>query len=163
MKGSAKVIEALQMLIDNELAARDQYFIHSGIYKDMGLNNLYERLNHEMQEETEHAQQMVDRMLFLEGKPDFNNRAAVNAGSDVEEMLKNDLEMEYRTVNNLKSVIEVCESENDFDTRDGYFGCISLYFSKDISSFFSICIFLFVILHKRSALLHNTFLCPIFK
>tara|TARA_B100000674_G_C37885066_1_gene936249 strand:+ start:1003 stop:1485 length:483 start_codon:yes stop_codon:yes gene_type:complete len=118
MKGSAKVIEALQMLIDNELAARDQYFIHSGIYKDMGLNNLYERLNHEMQEETEHAQQMVDRMLFLEGKPDFNNRAAVNAGSDVEEMLKNDLEMEYRTVNNLKSVIEVCESENDFDTRD---------------------------------------------
>ena len=106
------------MLIDNELAARDQYFIHSGIYKDMGLNNLYERLNHEMQEETEHAQQMVDRMLFLEGKPDFNNRAAVNAGSDVEEMLKNDLEMEYRTVNNLKSVIEVCESENDFDTRD---------------------------------------------
>ncbi len=118
MKGSSKVVSALQMLIDNELAARDQYFVHAQKYKDMGLNILHERLYHEMQEETEHAQQMVDRMLFLEGTPNLNNRADVNMGSDVEEMLKNDLEMEYKTVNNLKSVIKICESEDDFDTRD---------------------------------------------
>ena len=87
MKGSSKVVSELQMLIDNELAARDQYFVHAQKYKDMGLNILHERLYHEMQEETEHAQQLVDRMLFLEGTPNLNNRADVNMGSDVEEML----------------------------------------------------------------------------
>lgn len=118
MKGNQEVLDGLQMLIDNELAARDQYFLHSEIYKDFGLYALYERLHHEAQEEGEHAQQMVERMLFLEGKPDFNNRVDVNCGDNVEEMLRNDLAVEYKTINNLKSVVEICERVHDYDTRD---------------------------------------------
>jgi len=117
MNGSQRVIDGLQMLLNYELAARDQYFIHSRIYKDMGMEAVYERLNHEMEEETEHADQMIERMLFLEATPDLNKRADVNVGSGVVEMLQNDLEVEYDTIKNLKSVVAICEEERDYDTR----------------------------------------------
>ncbi|MEC9409423.1 MAG: ferritin-like domain-containing protein, partial [Pseudomonadota bacterium] len=65
MKGSQRVIDQLQKLLNCELAARDQYFAHSRIYEDMGLNKLYERLSHEMEEETQHADVLVRRILFL--------------------------------------------------------------------------------------------------
>ncbi|MGB2075656.1 MAG: ferritin-like domain-containing protein, partial [Pseudoalteromonas tetraodonis] len=55
MKGNQKVIDAFNTLLANELAAIDQYFIHSRMYDDWGLNKLYERLNHEMEEEKDHA------------------------------------------------------------------------------------------------------------
>ena len=66
MKGSEKVVDALKGLLAGELAARDQYFIHSRMYEDWGLNKLYERLNHEMEDETGHADQMIKRILFLQ-------------------------------------------------------------------------------------------------
>lgn len=117
MKGSLRVIEGLQMLLNFELAARDQYFIHSRIYNDMGMKAVYHRLNHEMEEETEHANQMIERMLFLEAIPDLNKRADVNVGSGVVEMLQNDLAVEYETISNLKTVVAICEEERDYDTR----------------------------------------------
>jgi len=118
MKGKKKVLKNLQMLLNGELAARDQYFAHSRMYKDWGLNKLYERLNHEMEEETEHADAIMERMLFLEAQPDMNQRDDVNVGKDVVEMLKNDLATEYQVDKNLKAVIAICEEEQDYDTRE---------------------------------------------
>ena len=117
MKGNKKVIEQLQGLLNGELAARDQYFIHSRMYKDWGLNTLYERIDHEMQEETEHADALIERMLFLEAQPDLSNPDKLRVGKDVEEMLKNDLGVEYDVDAALKKAIKVCEKEADFDTR----------------------------------------------
>lgn len=76
MKGSDKVIKQLQKLLRGELAARDQYFTHSRMYEDWGLNKLYERINHEMEEETQHADALIKRILFLEGTRICPNRMA---------------------------------------------------------------------------------------
>jgi len=118
MKGSKKVLKQLQSLLNGELAARDQYLAHSRIYKDLGLNKLYERLNHEMEEETEHADTLMERMLFLEAQPDMNSQDKVRIGSNVKEMLKNDLDVEYAVTAALKEAIAVCEEEQDFDSRN---------------------------------------------
>jgi bacterioferritin len=117
MKGDSKVLQLLQKLLNCELAARDQYMAHSRIYKDMGLNALFSRLDHEMEEETEHADALIERMLFLETQPDFNQQDEVNVGSTVEEMLQNDLDVEYAVINMLKETIAVCEEVQDYDTR----------------------------------------------
>lgn len=117
MKGNKKVIEQLQKLLNGELAARDQYFIHSRMYKDWGLHKLYERLDHEMQEETEHADALIERMLFLETQPDLSKPDKLRVGSDVPEMLRNDLDVEYEVTAALKKAIRICEKEGDYDTR----------------------------------------------
>lgn len=117
MKGSQKVIDTLNALLAGELTAVDQYFIHSRMFEDMGLEKLYERLNHEREEETEHADQMIKRMLFLEGTPDLSKREPLNVGKTVPEMLQNDLDVEYRVIKNLKAAIALCEQEQDYETR----------------------------------------------
>lgn len=117
MKGKKEVLNQLQLLLNGELAARDQYFAHSRMYKDWGLEKLYERINHEMEEETEHADVLVERILFLEGEPDFSNQDKLHIGKDVPEMLNNDLEVEYSVVKALKMAIKVCEDEQDYDSR----------------------------------------------
>jgi len=118
MKGKAIIIKTLNDLLAGELTAIDQYFVHSRMYEDMGLNKLYERLDHEREEETDHADQMIKRILFLEGKPDLSKREALNVGDNVVQMLKNDLSLEYAVIDNLKAAIVVCEKEHDFETRE---------------------------------------------
>jgi len=117
MKGKESVIQVLNDLLAGELTAIDQYFIHSRMYEDMGLNKLFERINHEHEEETDHADQMIKRILFLEGKPDLAKREPLNVGDNVPQMLKNDLDLEYAVINNLKAAIALCEKEQDFETR----------------------------------------------
>lgn len=117
MKGNQKVIDTLNSLLAGELTAMDQYFVHSRVYEDWGLNKLYERIAHEMEDETGHADQMIKRILFLEGFPDLATREPLNVGKTVEAMLKNDLALEYAVVKNLKDAIALCETEKDFETR----------------------------------------------
>ncbi|GAA0416534.1 bacterioferritin [Cocleimonas flava] len=118
MKGSNKVIAILKELLAGELAARDQYFIHSRMYEDWGLSKLYERIHHEMQEETDHADAMIKRILFFEETPDLNKQEQINIGSDVVSMLKSDLALEYKVADDLKAAIKICEEEKDFVSRD---------------------------------------------
>lgn len=118
MKGSNRVVEQLLNLLRHELAARDQYFIHSRIYKDMGLKTLYERLNHEMEEETAHADVLLERILFLEANPDLSNPVPLNIGSTVPEMLANDLDYEVAVASSLKEAMAICESEQDYVSRN---------------------------------------------
>ena len=117
MKGDKKVIEHLQRLLNGELAARDQYFTHSRMYKDWGLQRLYERIDHEMQEETEHADALIERMLFLEVQPDLGSPDKLRIGETVPEMLKNDLAVEYEVTQALKDAIKTCEKAQDYETR----------------------------------------------
>ena len=117
MKGNVKVIEMLQFLLKGELAARDQYFTHSRMYDDWGLSKLFERLNHEMEEETDHADQIIKRLLFLEATPDLSIQDGLNIGSDVKSCIKNDLQLEYKVVGDLKTAIKLCEEQEDYVTR----------------------------------------------
>jgi bacterioferritin len=118
MKGNDEVIAHLQKLLNGELGARDQYFAHSRKFKDWGLYKLYERLNHEMEEETEHADALIERMLFLEAEPDFNQQDKARVGATVREMLQNDLDVEYEVTAALKEAMALCERVQDYDTRE---------------------------------------------
>jgi bacterioferritin len=118
MKGNQKVIAQLQKLLRGELAARDQYFTHSRMYDDWGLSKLYERINHEMEEETEHADALIKRLLFLEVTPDLSEQDGLNIGSDVPSMLQSDLDVEYQVIAALKEAIAVCEAEQDYQSRE---------------------------------------------
>ncbi|MBP7941103.1 MAG: bacterioferritin, partial [Comamonas sp.] len=71
MQGHPEVIDYLKELLRGELTARDQYFAHSRIYEDLGLNKLFTRIDHEMQEETQHADAILRRILLLGGRPDM--------------------------------------------------------------------------------------------
>jgi bacterioferritin len=118
MKGKAQVLEQLYFLLRGELAARDQYFTHSRMYADWGLTKLYERINHEMADETQHAAALIERILFLEGTPDLSQQDGLNIGRTVPEMLRNDLDFEYKVIGDLKNAIAVCEQEQDYQTRE---------------------------------------------
>ena len=70
-----------------------------------------------MEEETAHADALMERMLFLEVQPDMNSADKVRVGSNVKEMLQNDLDVEYEVTAALKDAIEICEQEKDYDSR----------------------------------------------
>ena len=118
MKGDPKVIEMLNDLLAGELTAMDQYFIHSRMYQDWDLGKLYERINHEFEEEKDHASDLIERILFLEGIPDMVTREPINVGKDVPSMLKADLDLEYAVVAHLREAMAYCESVKDYVTRD---------------------------------------------
>ncbi|QQZ27854.1 bacterioferritin [Thiothrix subterranea] len=118
MKGNDRVIDVLKTLLAGELAARDQYFIHSRMCDDWGLTKLFEHYEHERQEESAHADAIIRRILFLEGVPDLNNQDSLNVGSDVPSMFKNDLALEYHVVGALKAAMNICEEEQDYVTRE---------------------------------------------
>ena len=118
MKGSQKVIDALNGLLAFELAAMDQYFIHSEMYADWGLNKLYERISHEFDDEKGHAKKLIERMLFLEGTPDMVTRETIVIGADVPAMLESDLRVELAVDKALKDAIALCEVEQDYVSRD---------------------------------------------
>lgn len=117
MKGDKAVIDYMNELLAGELAARDQYFIHSRMYAEWGFNRLFERLNHEMTEETEHAEQFIRRILMLEGTPTMVH-TGLNIGSDLVSMLKADLNTELEVRDALKKGIRLCEEKQDYVTRD---------------------------------------------
>jgi bacterioferritin len=118
MKGNQNIINGLNELLGYELAAMDQYFIHSQMYLDWGFNKLYERIDHEFDDERGHATKLIERMLFLEGTPDMVTRTGLKVGTDVPEMLESDLRVEYEVDAKLREVIALCEQENDYVTRD---------------------------------------------
>lgn len=118
MKGNQQIIDALNRLLAMELAAMDQYFIHAKMYQDWGLNKLYERIDHEFDDEKGHASKLIERMLFLEGVPDMTTRTGFKVGTDVPSMLESDLRVEYEVDKELKEVIALCEKEGDYVTRE---------------------------------------------
>ena len=88
------------------------------MYENWGFNKLYERIAHEVQDETNHADALIKRILFLEGTPDLSKRDPLHVGSTVEAMLKNDLALELQVVADLRKVMAFCESVQDYRTRE---------------------------------------------
>lgn len=118
MKGNPTIIAKLNEILGSELAAMDQYFVHSKMYEDWGLGKLHERIAHEFDDEKGHASLLIDRILMLEGTPDLSTRGPVHIGKAVPEMLQFDLNLEYEVGNQLKEAIALCESQQDYQTRD---------------------------------------------
>lgn len=118
MKGNQDIINALNGLLAYELAAMDQYFIHSRMYEDWGFTKLFERIDHEFDDEKGHASKLIERILFLEGTPDMVTRDGLHIGKTVPEMLESDLRVEYAVGQGLKDVMALCESHKDYVTKN---------------------------------------------
>lgn len=118
MKGDKKIIDILNALLAGELTAIDQYLIHGEMYADMGFQHLSDKALHESEHERTHARALIQRILFLEGKPDLSKREGLKIGKSVPEMLKADLAVEYKVVGDLKKAIAACEKAQDYVSRD---------------------------------------------
>jgi len=118
MKGDPKVIEFLNRVLRNELAAINQYFLHSKMYKDWGLTSLGDHEFHESVDEMKHAEALVERILFLEGLPNMQDIAKLRIGENTKEMLECDLALEMEAIPELRDAVAHCESCRDYVSRD---------------------------------------------
>ena len=117
MKGDARVIEYLNKVLGNELVAINQYFLHARMYKDWGLKELGEHEYHESIDEMKHADLLIERILFLEGRPNMQGMGKLLVGENTKEMLECDLKLEHLAHKDLKDAVEYCESIADYVSR----------------------------------------------
>lgn len=118
MQGDTKVIEYLNRVLTNELTAVNQYFLHSRMFKDWGLNQLAQHEYDESLDEMKHADRLIQRILFLEGLPNLQNLHRLRIGENVREMLSSDLNLEMDGIPVLKEATKHCENLGDFVSRD---------------------------------------------
>ena len=117
MKGDKKVIELLNEVLTAELTAINQYFVHGEMCENWG----YQRLHHEIRKhsigEMKHAEEVIERILFLEGVPNVQRLWKINIGETVPEQMKVDLALEIDAVKRLNAGIEACRAADDNNTR----------------------------------------------
>ena len=118
MKGDDKVIELLNEALKNELTAVNQYWLHYRMLDNWGIDRLAEFERHESIDEMKHADELAERILFLDGLPNFQMLGRLRIGENVEEILKADLELELEAVAQLKGAIAHCEKVRDYASRE---------------------------------------------
>lgn len=118
MKGDAKVIEFLNKALKNELTAINQYFLHARMLKDWGVSKLGDYEHKESIEEMNHADWLIERVLFLGGLPNLQDLGKLRIGESVEEILKCDLALEEDAIPLLRDAMEHCEKVRDYVSRD---------------------------------------------
>ena len=118
MKGDKKVIEYLNHALKNELTAINQYFLHYRMLDNWGMTKLAKFEYEESIDEMKHADMLTERILFLDGIPNFQTLGALRIGENVEEVLNCDFELEKEALPPLRDAVEYCESIRDYVSRD---------------------------------------------
>ena len=118
MNGDPKVLELLNEALRNELTAVNQYWLHYRLLDNLGVYKLGAFERHESIGEMKHADRLAERILFLDGLPNFQLMGRLRIGENVEEALRADLEVEIEAVEQLRGAVAHCESVRDYVSRD---------------------------------------------
>ncbi len=114
MKGDAETIKHLNRVLGNELIAISQYFLHARMLKDWGVTKLADHEYQESVDEMKHADALTQRILFLEGLPNFQDLGRLHVGENVKEILKADLDLELRSHTDLRAAVAHCDECGDY-------------------------------------------------
>ncbi len=118
MKGNDEVIELLNEVLTAELTAINQYFIHAKMCQNWGFKQLADFTRKESIDEMRHAEELMDRILYLEGVPNVQRLYKVNVGETVKEQFECDLAVEKAAIERLTRGIELCWAKSDHGSRD---------------------------------------------
>ena len=118
MKGDPKVVELLNEALKAELTAVNQYWLHYRLLDNWGVHKLAQFERSESIDEMKHADRLSERILFLDGLPNFQLLGRLHIGENVEEILRGDLELEMEALGQLKGAIAHCEKVRDYASRD---------------------------------------------
>lgn len=118
MERSAKVVDALNGILKNEMTAINQYFLHARMLKDWGFEKLGEYEYKESIDEMKHADGLIERILFLNGLPNLQDLHRLRIGENVKELLECDLALEEAAIPELRDAVALCEREADYVSRD---------------------------------------------
>lgn len=118
MKGNPKIIEALNDVLGGELVAINQYFLHARMLQDWGLEKIGQLEYDASIDEMKHADDLIKRILFLEGLPNLQKYGKLRIGQNIKEVLEADLAVEHEALPKLKKHIKLCEDEQDYVSRD---------------------------------------------
>ena len=118
MKGDAQVIEALNEVLTAELTAINQYFIHAKMCQNWGYLRLAAKNRAESIDEMQHADKVIDRILYLDGVPNMQRLFPVKVGETVPEQLANDLELEVVACERLNRFVELAREKGDNGSRE---------------------------------------------
>jgi bacterioferritin len=118
MQGDPKVIELLNEALKEELTAINQYWLHYRMLDNWGVKKLAEYERQESIDEMKHADRLAERILFLDGLPNFQALGRLRIGENVEEILRADLEAEHRGAVLYRKLVAHAETVGDYVTRD---------------------------------------------
>ena len=118
MKGNAKVLAELNALLAEELTAVNQYIVHAEMCENWGYGKLHEVAQKRAIDEMRHAERLIARILFLEGRPTVSKLNPISIGPEVPEQVANDVQAEYDAVKHYNAVIGLCNKEGDGGTKE---------------------------------------------
>lgn len=118
MKGDPKVIQVLSQVLKAELTAINQYFLHAEMCENWGYARMAKLVKKESIEEMQHAEILMERILYLDGTPNMSDYFKINIGQTLKEQLQNDLNLEYEAVKRLNAGIETCVKVGDNGSRE---------------------------------------------
>jgi bacterioferritin len=113
MKGSEKVIAALNKTLQEEFTALSQYFIHSEMCENWKYDHLSKHLKKVSIMEMKHAERLIEHILFLEGTPNMTGPAHIKVGKTVKDQLENDLKAELDAVKSYNDAVKLARAEGD--------------------------------------------------
>jgi bacterioferritin len=118
MKGKPEVLKVLQEMLKEELGAINQYMLHAEMCSNWGYKRLYAHTKKESINEMKHAEELIERLVFLEGSPNLGELPKLNIGKDVQQQFENDLALEKGAVADYNSAIALCRKAGDHASAD---------------------------------------------